>query len=548
MKTIKWIHLSDLHFGDDSEFSKQSRVKLLEYLKNYVKNIDYLFVTGDFIYAKNMDTSPKKEAAFLKAKEYLEQLYITIWQDDVFKTQFKNRVFIVPGNHDIIRNKSRSATIDGMKEDYRNNHYAKIDYSFIDAAHESMKCYYGFYNNLIGEDLSDNKNHYVVSTDEANIFCINTCLSSGNDFEEGSLILDSELLFQAVENIDTEKPTIVIAHHSLDCLDKEEQKKVEVILKDHGICLYLCGHSHERESNIILRYDQKSLLNSFTAGTLTSIDGKGDLIDTVFFIGEMDPDTCEGNVFAHKWTFADGWHEDKEFGLVQGINNNYRFFKPARLESTSPLNLIEEKQISNPEAHGVYSRIVPHISRERSETFLDVNEKASKSLSVYGIGITHVSKDKNLLTSILKEGGTVRLCMVDPDIFKNDVCKNDEPISGICNIDFLNFCIYSAHMSQYIRDEYVDDIKRSYERVLKYQDSIKKNGWDFRVRKLQSFVPISINIVNEVELHRAELIAEYNMPFVEKRLLIRLSQSENPNYYSALKEVYEKIWDRSKEV
>ena len=382
--------------------------------------------------------------------------------------------------------------------------------------------------------------------------------------KEGSLILGFDLLSKALAGIDKNLPTIALAHHSIECLDWEEKRKVEILLKKNKVFLYLCGHTHERESNIILRYDQNTILNTFTSGTLMA-EGKKSWIDTVFFKGELDLELLEGKIFSYKWTFENDWHEDKDFGLVQKERQeNYRYFRAgsidmycSSLKGETEAETISEDGI-NKSLEGVISKIVPHISADRTRAFTDINERAEQSLSVYGIGITHVSKDKDLMKRILQSGGTVKLCMMDPAVLKKDICNHlivdKQAICSMtikvenCDIDKLNFCIGSAHMDAYIRDEYTEDVKKSYERIMRFKDEIKNMNWNLYVRVLRSFVPISINIVNEKLDDKAELIAEYNMPFVEKRLLLQLHKKQNMNYYSELYKVFDKIWEQSIEV
>lgn len=555
---IRWIQLSDLHFGDDSQYSKNSRNAFIKYItdiNSISDGLDCIFVTGDIIFAKYANDNAKRSVAYSQALEYLKQIYNKVWPDNEDKDIGK-RIFMVPGNHDVIRDAARQTNIKGIALYY--DEHGMIDKSFCDQIYNSMKEYYKFEEELKGSSCDRSLFHHVISNDKVNILHINTCIASGKDNEEGELILCDEWVAKALEKADKKLPTIAVGHHGIELLKPSEQKNIEITLKNHGIFLYLCGHTHERESNFILRYNQKNILNSFTSGTLM-VDLKSRSTDTVFLVGKMDLNSHEGKILSYKWNQENGWHEDKEFGLVQGMDDNVRTFRAGEIDvpfySRVKENSRTPKRKNNRD--GVYSKILTHISPERSNAFADINSKANDSLSVYGIGITHVSKDKELLKRILKNGGRVRLCMVDPDVFKNDICNlliehNKElreanvRIDNCC-LENLNFCIYPIHMDEYIREEYVDDILKSYERIRKIQKEIKDKDWDFQVRKLRSFVPISINIVNE-EKENAELIAEYNMPFVKKRMLMSLSKRQNSNYYAEIAKVYEEIWNKSIEV
>ena len=69
----------------------------------------------------------------------------------------------------------------------------------------------------------------------------------------------------------------------------------------------------------------------------------------------------------------------------------------------------------------------------------------------------------------------------------------------------------------------------------------------FEMRLLKSFIPVSINIINEAT-EQAELIAEYTMPFTQKKLLLQLNKEKHEDYYEQVKEVFDIIWDKAEEL
>lgn len=558
MSSISWLHISDLHFGSQDKSRRAIRDTLKEYIEKKSKNgeldIDYLFITGDLIFAKELHTTAKRREAYRDAYKYITELYTIIWGESKIEDMW-DRVFIVPGNHDVIRDEQRKSSIDGIVNNYKENKYTVIAPSFKTSFRNGIKAYLTYMpdERKKKHPESSNPTHFITKTDKVNILHIYSIISSGKDKEEGSLILGSELLENVLNNIDNDNPIIAISHHNIDCLDREEQKKIEMLLKKHNIYLLLCGHTHERESSLILRYNQSKILYTFTAGAL--MDGNT-INDIVIMKGEMNFETKEGAVYSYKWLREYGWTEDNDFGLAQSEGQgNVRFIRSDIIESPYYTRINEKND--NEDQAGLNSIIVSHTAPERTRAFTDVNEKASKSLSVYGIGITHVSKDKNLMEKILKSGGSIRLCMMDPTVFKNGNCDHlifdHESLSSVrvkienCNIDEKNFCIGATHMNAYIRDEYAEDVQKSYNRIKKFKDEIDNHHWNFEVRLLRSFVPISINIINE-EDDDAELIVEYNMPFVEKRLLLQANKKENGKYYAQLIDVFEAIWNQSVEV
>lgn len=545
MNLIRWIQLSDLHFGDDSEFSRKSREELKKYIAENHNTVDYIFVTGDIIFAKNLDTKQKKDKAYETAKSYLEEICRSIWGEGDIAEKIKERVFIVPGNHDLTRDSARQDMVKGMLAAYEKNKDKKIDRSYLNNFKRSAESFRLFYKNLfsaVSARTAFQKYHYVMQNDKLNILHINTCIASSKDDDDGKLIVGFELLSKALDSIKNTKPTIAIAHHNFDCLETEEQKKIESLLKEKNISLYLCGHAHARESNLILRVNQYKTINTFTCGTLMAEDGTNQA-NTVFFVGEMDLDTRSGKIYSYKWDLISGWHDDIGFGLAQGADrkDNYRVFSPCSIPFETSAKLMLSGSSSIP------ANIVTHLSTERREAFLEMNKRAQKSLSIYGIGITSVSKETEMFDRILKGGGKIRLCMVAPDIFKSNLCKPG-PDGGVlsCLLDKLNFCIYGDHMNAYMRKEYYEDMRRSYVRLKEYKESSGDFEGTFEIRVLESFIPLSINIINE-DAEEAELIVEYNMPFTSKRLLMCLDKKGSDRYYKEIKEIFDIIWGKAVE-
>ena len=175
MGKISWLHISDLHFGSGEDGSRKLiRDSLLEFVEKKKLDIDYLFITGDLIYAKELKTDDRRKKAYQDAYEYLKLLYTRIWKDSS-AVNIWDRVFLVPGNHDVIRNRLRITNISGIKEDYIENGYESIDKSYEESFSSGFKAYI---DNLPEEIKSKHPEsccatHYVTKTDKINILHIN---------------------------------------------------------------------------------------------------------------------------------------------------------------------------------------------------------------------------------------------------------------------------------------------------------------------------------------------------------------------------------------
>ena len=89
--SIHWLHISDLHLGDDDVSSSLMRKKLLSFVQELGHSIDYIFLTGDIKTA-----GPKFNGFTNDMASYLKDLCVTCGLDI-------DRLFIVPGNHDVNR-------------------------------------------------------------------------------------------------------------------------------------------------------------------------------------------------------------------------------------------------------------------------------------------------------------------------------------------------------------------------------------------------------------------------------------------------------------
>ena len=104
-RVFRWLHLSDFHVGLDPYGQRC----LFEYIiQNVKKQVDAgtppdaVFITGDIA-----DTGD--------ANEYQQFLDHFFWPMlDVLQMSDVNRIFLVPGNHDVDRSESRAVRLRGL--------------------------------------------------------------------------------------------------------------------------------------------------------------------------------------------------------------------------------------------------------------------------------------------------------------------------------------------------------------------------------------------------------------------------------------------------
>lgn len=241
-KTIRWLHLSDFHVGKDDYATR----KMFDYILAHVRQRkdqgflpDLVFITGDL------------------ANKGQTKEYETFWQDFVWPLQeaiggdISNRTFVVPGNHDVDRDKFKAIS----REDI-----TKPESHYLDPTEEGTR--------LRGEMLIPRIQAYLdndCTTDkgeiagpvgayvrcltihghDVGIIGINTAwLSKGWNDDEGNLTPGKPLLEKALEGVKDANLRIVLGHHPIDWFIKDQQKAIKSLLGKHQV-LYLHGHLHD---------------------------------------------------------------------------------------------------------------------------------------------------------------------------------------------------------------------------------------------------------------------------------------------------------------
>lgn len=128
-KKLTWLHISDIHFHPKTEWrDSAARDALLEYLKGiYGRNEslrpDLIFCTGDIAFGQ-IDSSPLVDQ-YEQAKGFFESLLVVCGRNGL--PLRKERLFVVPGNHDINRksiNSDAQATLINWAKEPRDHRKA----------------------------------------------------------------------------------------------------------------------------------------------------------------------------------------------------------------------------------------------------------------------------------------------------------------------------------------------------------------------------------------------------------------------------------------
>ena len=322
MQTIRWLHLSDLHFNTSDERIAQMRSRLIDYISAMNVTFDCIFCTGDF----REGGKPYLDSSVNFLHCLCEAAAVPV-----------DHLYIVPGNHDVKRDEpSRAAAIETIPEDW--------DESFsteqLSALHKGKEEFLEFLAKVYAHDrerlalYQDAQHpHFLLTTDSLNILHLDSALTYGKD-RERELYVDSCLVETVLEKADPTKPILILSHYSFDFLAQYEKKTLVEIMRKYNARLWLAGHEHDYESQI-----KRDTFYEFLTGTL-KVESKS---TTCFFAGELTLDLEQGTVQCHAWNASGGW-EKKAYFTHTGDDPTTYFFDldPHQIERSADTSTLTD--------------------------------------------------------------------------------------------------------------------------------------------------------------------------------------------------------------
>ncbi|MBO5508140.1 MAG: metallophosphoesterase [Bacteroides sp.] len=290
---IRWLHLSDLHLGSTDMSTDMMRDELPEFLTREGLKCDYVFCTGDIKTAGPKDCGFTDDMA-IYIKEICQVVGIS-----------SDRLFIVPGNHDVNRDlDERKSSIEKLMF-HRQGYYDPAK-GIIDSADlvNIMKGETDFKDFLLKIFKPDrvamygnpDRPHFVIETPDFNILHVDTTISYTKDQEANDLIVGTHALYKEINKVNKNKPTILLTHYPITSLLQDERKYISSILQKNEIRLWLAGHEHDHVAQPI------HYLHQLQAGELR-YENKA---NATFLIGEYDHISGKVQVTAYTW-FPEGW-------------------------------------------------------------------------------------------------------------------------------------------------------------------------------------------------------------------------------------------------
>jgi len=284
---INWLHFSDIHFNHKNFDTNRMRDRLKNKIEEITKDVscDFIVVTGDIVFqggAYEVDIS-----------DFLNKILGICHLK-------KEKLYLVPGNHDLKRNSPRTAMIKTIQDSLE---YEEFDKDMEKDLLKGQKSFFSFYKKIKGIECPSTDIHWVLNEDNYNIIHLNTAFTCGRDKEEGNLKIHSSRLFNTLKKIDSSSNlNIAIGHHGLDCLSDIDKEKTIAQFEDYNVDLYLCGHIHKATHST--NADGTRVIPTIVSGSgLVDRDGEAGFVFESFDYGTG---ICKAKYFCwdndnHQW-------------------------------------------------------------------------------------------------------------------------------------------------------------------------------------------------------------------------------------------------------
>ena len=250
MTKITWLHVSDFHFRASGPYDRdvvlRALVKSVRQNRKSAPRVDLIFATGDVAHSGN-------RAEYEAASTFFDALVEAAGLQ-------KDRLFVIPGNHDVDWERSRglARTLPSVDEadiylepGKPNLHIVYKQQAFFDWYNR----YFDGIRTFPDDSTCGPVDVVTIGSTRVGILSVNTALFAYSDDDRMKLWVGRLCLDTAIKKLNALRPTLKIAltHHPLDWLNTLEARNIENKLEEN-VQFILRGHLHES--------DAKSVVNS----------------------------------------------------------------------------------------------------------------------------------------------------------------------------------------------------------------------------------------------------------------------------------------------
>ena len=350
MRTITWLHLSDLHFKTSDAYNMD--VVLEAFLQDVPQLLaedglhpDFLVVTGDIAFSGQAEE-------YELAWHFLDDLRAQLNELP------KERLFIVPGNHDVNRGAitaASSAIIAGLSSSDEVNKIL-VDREGLAILLKKFDNYAAFLEEHFEGHLCLNEEEYFfvrtfkIADKQIAIMGLNSAWASvSNEDEKAGLIIGERQVREAIKQAGEADIRLALMHHPFELLKDFDREVTEAILaqKSHFV---LRGHRHD--TKLVRQSEPDSEVMVLSAGACYQ---KRREFNSCNCVG-LDLEAGEGTVYLYAYSDKRGGHWVKDTFTYPKRNGEWSFKLEAVLTSTRAATA------------GGSSRPRPTLDRRLSET------------------------------------------------------------------------------------------------------------------------------------------------------------------------------------
>jgi hypothetical protein len=225
--------------------------------------------------------------------------------------------------------------------------------------------------------------------------------------------------------------------------------------------------------------------------------------------------------------------------------------------------------------------IVTEESEERNMLFKRMENSTTKTYRTYGIGLTTLSQREDFFDKLIAKNNDmdINICITNPNIFKDKACKDNiknnyctvlrifqenhnqnscQDISTLkhhlnTNCEFPKDLLmkYDVLFNQKLLQKYVGrtidyhaNVTTSFANFKDIVSKLNGNGKRIYLHKINSFLPLSMTVVDEDENH-GEMIVEYLLPYTKKRIMLHIKRETAREPFDSFCNLLDEIFDSS---
>jgi predicted MPP superfamily phosphohydrolase len=279
---LRWIHVSDIHFGDNAKVSRAEKTLVLESLIHDAElcsdanRPDCIFVTGDIAYSAG-------NAEYRKSFKWLESLRKTTGVNP-------ENVWLVPGNHDIARDVvDTHPDLKALHVEARDNPRKLDDFIMnlktLKLLKSKLKRYSAWVTRNFKHITSPLDWSTMLTTRSSKTLLVaGLCTVWVSDWDDGTpnrpgiwsnnMFISRDRSLLALSPLQDEpKPdlTLLLTHHPRNWLSRRSDEWLENVL--HGqVVVQLCGHVHEDFGGILFPFGANGRSATIVGGAVHAGD------------------------------------------------------------------------------------------------------------------------------------------------------------------------------------------------------------------------------------------------------------------------------------